>query len=74
MANIFEKYFKNFYFLNVNISLTMHYPNLKLDMCIKNTVVEGTVSQIFDGGPGSILIKFRIKYSKKKEKFACFLT
>ena len=48
VANIFGKYFSNFYFLNVDISLNMHDPNLKLDMCIKNIVIKGTVSQIFD--------------------------
>ena len=35
----------------------MHDPNLKLDICNKNFVVEETVSQIFDGGPGSFLKK-----------------
>ena len=48
VPNVFEKYFSNFYFLNVDISLTMHDPSLKLYMCIKNIVIEGTVSQIFD--------------------------
>ena len=33
------KYFFNFYFLNVDITFTMHDPNLKLRMCIKNIVV-----------------------------------
>ena len=46
----------------------MHNPNLKLKMCIKNIVVEGTVSQIFDRDPGSFFIKFRKKYSIKKRK------
>ena len=46
----------------------MHNPNLKLKMYIKNIVVEGTVSQIFDRDPGSIFIKFRKKYSIKKRK------
>ena len=53
MANLFEKYFLNFYFLNVDISFTMHDPNLKPKMCIKNIVVDGTKSQIFDRDPGS---------------------
>ena len=48
------------------------YPNLKLKMCIKNIVVEGTVSQIFDRDPGSFFIKFGKKYSIKKRK--SFLT
>ena len=26
----------------------MHDPNLKLNMCVKNIVIQGTVSQIFD--------------------------
>ena len=48
VANLFEKYLLNFYFLNVDISFTMHDPNLKLKMCIRNIVVEGTMSEIFD--------------------------
>ena len=63
-----------FYSLNVNISLTMHDANLELRMCIKNIVVEGTVSQIFDRDPGSFFIKSRKKYSIKKEKVTRFLT
>ena len=72
MANLFVKYFYNFYFLNVDISFTMHDPNLKLRMCIKNIVVEGTVSQIFDRDPGSFFIKSRKKYSIKKRKSYLF--
>ena len=68
MANLFVKYFYNFYFLNVDISITMHDPNLTLRMYIKNIVVEGTVSQIFDRDPGSFFIKSRKKYSIKKRK------
>ena len=68
MANLFVKYFFNFYFLNVDISFTMHDPNLKLRMCIKNIVVEGTVSQICDRDPGSFFIKSGKKYSIKKRK------
>ena len=68
MASLFEKYFLMFYFLNVDISFTMHDPSLKLEMCIKNIVVEGTVSQIFDRDPGSFFIKYRKKYSIKKRK------
>ena len=52
MANLFIKYFLNFYVLNVDISFTMRDPNMKLKMCIKNIVVEGTVSQIFYRDPG----------------------
>ena len=47
MRNISENHFFNFYFLNVDISLTMHDLNLKLHICIQNIVMEGTVSQIF---------------------------
>ena len=72
MANLFVKYFYNFYFLNVDISFTMHDLNLKLRMCIKNIVVEGTVSQIFDRDPGSFLIKSNKKYSIKKRKSYLF--
>ena len=68
MANLFEKYFLHFYFLNVDIFFIMHDSNLKLRMCIKNIVVEGTVSQIFDKDPGSFFIKSRKKYSIKKRK------
>ena len=74
MPNVFEKYLSNFYFLNVDISLTMHDPTLKLYMCTKNIVLEGTVSQIFDRGPGSIFKKYRKKYLKNKLKVTRFLT
>ena len=57
MANLFVKYVFNFYFLNVDISFTMHDLNLKLRMCTKNIVVEGPVSQIFDRNPGSFFYK-----------------
>ena len=51
----------------------MHNPNMKLKMCIKNIVVEGTVSQIFGGDPGSFFkIKFGNKYSIKKRKSYLF--
>ena len=70
MANIFVKYLLNLYFLNVDISLTMHKLKLKMFMCIKDIVVEGTVSQISDRGPGSFFffIKSRKKYAKKINK------
>ena len=61
-------YFLNFYFLNVDISFTMHNPNLKLKMCIKNIVVGGRMSQIFYRDPGSFFLRFRKKYSIKKRK------
>ena len=51
--------FLNFYFLNVDISVTMHDLNLRLYRCIQYIAVEGTVSQIFDIGPSFFfLIKF----------------
>ena len=53
MKNISENEFLNFYFLNVDISVTMHDLNLKLYRCIEYIAVEGTVSQIFDIGPSS---------------------
>ena len=68
MANLFGKYLLNFYFLNVDISFTMHDPNLEHRMSIENIVVEGTLSQIFDRDPGSFFIKSRRKYSIKKRK------
>ena len=64
VRNISGKYFFNFYFLNVDISLIMHVQKMKLYICTDNIAVEGTVSQIFDKGSSSISIKFRKKYSK----------
>ena len=58
MKNIYENEFLNFYFLNVDISVTMHDRNLKLYRCIQYIAVEGNVSQIFYIGPSSYLIKF----------------
>ena len=43
----------------------MHDPHLNFYICIRNMAVEGTVSQIFDIGPGSFSIKYRNKYVKK---------
>ena len=37
----------------------MYDPYLRLDMCIENIAVEGTVSQIVYICPGSFSIKFR---------------
>ena len=56
---------KNFYFLNVNNSLTIHDPELKLPISVKNILVEGTVSQNFYIGPGSFSIKFRKNIQRK---------
>ena len=51
--NVWEKYFLNVYFLKVEISLIMHDSYLKLNICIANIAVEGTVSQMFGKDPGS---------------------
>ena len=42
-----ENWFFNFYFLNWDISLNIHFPNIKFHIHIKNIYMEGTVSQIF---------------------------
>ena len=55
VRNISGKYFLNFYFLNVDISLIMHVQ--KIYICTDNIAVEGTVSQIFDKGPRSYIQK-----------------
>ena len=52
-----RKLFLHFYFLNVDIFLTMQDPTLKFYIHIENINVEGTVSQIFYIGPGSFSIK-----------------
>ena len=46
----------NFYFLEVDISLTMHDLNLKLYRSIVRIAVKGNVSQIFEPGPGSFFL------------------
>ena len=46
-------------------SLTMHDRDLKLSICIKNIVIEGTVSQNFDIGHSSLSVKLR-KYIHRK--------
>ena len=57
----------------MDISFIMHDPNLKLRMCVKNIVVEGTVSHIFDRDPDSFLIKFRKKiFNNTKKKLPVF--
>ena len=56
--NISENYFLNFYFLNVDISLTMYDLDLKLHICVQNIVMEGTVSQIFFKIDSSFFMKF----------------
>ena len=62
---ISENDFLNFYFLNVDISLTMYNLDLKLYRCIADIAIEGIVSQISDISPGY----FFIKYSKNIQKF-----
>ena len=62
VINISENSFLNIYFLNLDISITMQDPIFKFYSSIKNITVEGTVSQIFDIGPGSFSIKSRKKY------------
>ena len=56
MRKISENDFLNIYFLNVDISLIIHGPSLNFVIGINNTVVEGTVSQIFDIDPGSFFL------------------
>ena len=63
--DISENYFLNFYFLNVDISLIIKATNLILSIHAENIIVEGTVSQNFDIGLGSICRKYRKKYSEK---------
>ena len=45
VRNISGKYSLNFYFLNVDISLIMHDPHMKLDICLANITVEGIMSK-----------------------------
>ena len=57
----------NFSFLNVNNSLIIHDPELKLFTCIENLVIEGTVSQNFDIGPISFSVYKNLqKLTKRK--------
>ena len=74
MRNLSEIYFLNFYFLNVDISLSMKTPNLTLYRHVKNIVEEGTVSQIFDIGPSSVFTKLRKNIQKNNLKVSRFLT
>ena len=55
---ISENYFFNFYFLKVDISLTMHDLNLKLHICVQDIAMEGTLSQIFSKIDSSFFMKF----------------
>ena len=65
MQNVYEKQFFYFYFFNVDISLIVHDPHLKLYICKKNIAVELPVSQICYIGPSLFSIKFRNKYAYK---------
>ena len=56
--NISEFYFLNFYFLNVDISLTIYDLDLKLHICVQNIVMEVTVSQIVFKIDSSFFMKF----------------
>ena len=58
VSKYIRKLFLHFYFLNVDIFLIMHDPASRFYIHIKNITVEGTVSQIFDIGPGSFSIKY----------------
>ena len=53
-----RKLFLHFYILNVDIFLTMQDPTFKFYIHIKKNTFEGTVSQIFDIGPGSFSMKY----------------
>ena len=47
MRKVSENYFLNIYYMNVNISLSIHDPRLKFVICLDNIVVEGNLSQFF---------------------------
>ena len=55
-------------------SLTMHYPELKLSICVENIVAEENMSQTFYEGLGSFSVKFRKNIQRKKKKVTCFLS
>ena len=51
----------------------MHDPNLKLNMCVKNIVIQGTVSQIFDRTGFFVFLNLEKKNSiKKRESYPFF--
>ena len=52
---IYLKIVLNFYFLNVDTSITMQDLIFKFYMCIKYNTVRRTTSQIFYIGPGHFL-------------------
>ena len=49
----------------MDISLIIYANNLRFCIHIENITAEGTLSQIFDIGPGSFCINFRKKYTQK---------
>ena len=49
-------------------SLIIHDPELKLVICIKNIVIEGTVSQNVNIGPSSFSVKLRKNIQRKITK------
>ena len=64
MRNLSENEFSNFNFLNVNISLTMQIPNLRLYRYVENIAVKGALSQIFYIGLSSFFMKLRKNIQK----------
>ena len=50
----------------------MHDPNLKLEFCVKNIVVKGSVSQIFDRDPGLFFYQILKRIFNKKNKSYTF--
>ena len=74
MKNISENEFLNFYFLNVDISVTMDDLYLKLYRCTEYIAVEGTVSLIFNIGPSSYLSNLETNIQINNHKVARFLT
>ena len=46
----------------------MHAPELKLPVCVKNIIAEGTVSQNVYIGPGSFSVEFRKNIQRKITK------
>ena len=54
--------------LNMDNSLIMHDPELKLSICIENIATEGSMSQNFDIGLSSFSAKFRKNIQRKITK------
>ena len=48
--------FLNFYFLNIDFSVTVCNIHLKLSGCVQNVLIEGRLSQNFDLGPSFIFM------------------